>query len=113
MTETPTPPEPGSFASEPLDRLLVDWHNTELGTGVADFLEDTYGADDIEAHERVERAEVALLAGVASFIDAFRVHPELSYAGAIDRLFSLLEELPEPPVERKGSDVLGIIEVAP
>lgn len=95
MTETPTPPEPGFYASHPLDILLRDWRNTELPTGTEDYLDEEH-PEHPEANARIVAAELGAYRAFADLIDAFRAHPDMEYADGLDRLHILLDELPEP-----------------
>jgi hypothetical protein len=98
MTDNAALPAPGELASEPLDVLLRDWRDINVGTGAAAYLVETFDTHE-EAAERIEAAEVAFLAAVANLVDAFRTHPELGYGDAVERIADLLAELPEPHVD--------------
>ncbi len=95
MTETPTPPEPGFYASEPLDIVLRDWRDTEIPSGTADFLDDEH-PEHPEANASLVAAELAAYRALANLVDAFRAHPDLGYADALDRIDIMLDELPAP-----------------
>lgn len=112
MTETPSTPEPGHYASEPLDIILRDWRNTAIPVGTEDYLDDEHH-EHPEANRRVVVAELDAYRALAELVDAFRAHPELSYADALDRLAIMLDELPAPakPIPAPAELVLTLAEL--
>jgi hypothetical protein len=113
MIETPTPPEPGFYASHPLDILLRDWRDSELPTGTEDYLAEEH-PEHPEANARLVAAELGAYRAFADLIDAFRAHPDLTYADGRDRLYILLDELPDPaaPIPTPSELVLTLRELA-
>lgn len=96
MTDKNTAPEPGAYASHPLDVLMVSWRDTSIPSGTEAFLAEEH-AETPEANAAIVAAELGAYVALADLIDAFRAHPDFAYSDALDRVAIMLEELPAPP----------------